>query len=217
MKTRILIVDAQALERECLALSIVREPDLEVVAHCSSTDDALLVMRQQAVDVLLFSYRVPTFQGYAFLKDARRTPFLGHILIKATEANRRSAEHIASFVSADVFPTTAGITQLLKSIRSAAASQARPKPPTSPTLPSPGSRGFFGANFTAREVFVLKAVIDGLANKEIAGQLNVSESSVKCTVQQLFRKTEVRSRSQLVRKVLETRIDFQMPPDAKIA
>ena len=54
-----------------------------------------------------------------------------------------------------------------------------------------------------RESDVLRLLVQGLANKEIASQLNVSESVVKNTIQQLFAKTEVRTRSQLVRVALE--------------
>lgn len=54
-----------------------------------------------------------------------------------------------------------------------------------------------------RETEVLKLVVQGLANKEIAARLQISESAVKNTLQQLFGKTEVRTRSQLVRVALE--------------
>ena len=54
-----------------------------------------------------------------------------------------------------------------------------------------------------RESEVLRLLVQGLANKEIASRLNVSESVVKNTIQQLFAKTEVRTRSQLVRVALE--------------
>jgi two-component system, NarL family, nitrate/nitrite response regulator NarL len=56
---------------------------------------------------------------------------------------------------------------------------------------------------TERERQVLRYVFEGLANKEIADRLQVSESSVKATLQQLFSKTGVRTRSQLVRTALE--------------
>lgn len=57
--------------------------------------------------------------------------------------------------------------------------------------------------FTQRERQVLSLVFEGLANKEIAEYVGVSQSSVKATLQQLFSKTGVRTRSQLVRIVLE--------------
>jgi two-component system nitrate/nitrite response regulator NarL len=56
---------------------------------------------------------------------------------------------------------------------------------------------------TERERQVLSFVFDGLANKEIADRLQVSESSVKATLQQLFQKTGARTRGQLVRVALE--------------
>jgi DNA-binding NarL/FixJ family response regulator len=56
---------------------------------------------------------------------------------------------------------------------------------------------------TEREQQVLAGVFEGLANKQIADRLQVSESSVKATLQQLFQKTGVRTRSQLVRIALE--------------
>jgi two-component system sensor kinase FixL len=54
-----------------------------------------------------------------------------------------------------------------------------------------------------RESEVLRFLVQGLTNKEIASRLGVSESVVKNTLQQLFAKTEVRTRSQLVRIALE--------------
>ena len=59
------------------------------------------------------------------------------------------------------------------------------------------------SQLTEREQHVLQGVFEGLANKEIGTRLGVSESAVKATLQQLFRKTHVRTRSQLVRIALE--------------
>ena len=60
-----------------------------------------------------------------------------------------------------------------------------------------------GKDFTERERSVLRGVFEGLSNKEIGGKLDISESSVKAALQQLFHKTGVRTRSQLVRIALE--------------
>jgi DNA-binding NarL/FixJ family response regulator len=56
---------------------------------------------------------------------------------------------------------------------------------------------------TQREQQVLRDVVEGLANKEIAARVGVSEGAVKATLQQLFRKTRVRTRTQLVRLAIE--------------
>ncbi|MGB7129309.1 MAG: LuxR C-terminal-related transcriptional regulator [Candidatus Sulfotelmatobacter sp.] len=58
-------------------------------------------------------------------------------------------------------------------------------------------------SLNSREMDVLRLVVQGLSNKEIASSMNISESAVKNTLQQLFAKTEVRTRSQLVRVALE--------------
>ncbi len=59
------------------------------------------------------------------------------------------------------------------------------------------------AILTDRERDVLRSLVQGLANKEIASRMDVSESTVKNTLQQLFAKTNVRTRAQLVRVALE--------------
>jgi two-component system, NarL family, nitrate/nitrite response regulator NarL len=61
--------------------------------------------------------------------------------------------------------------------------------------------------FTARERMVLSYVFEGLANRKIAERIGVSTGSVKAAMQQLFSKTGVRTRSQLVRIVLEQHKD----------
>jgi PAS domain S-box-containing protein len=56
---------------------------------------------------------------------------------------------------------------------------------------------------SSRELEVLRLVVQGLANKEIASKMQLSESVIKNSLQQLFAKTQVRTRSQLVRVALE--------------
>lgn len=59
------------------------------------------------------------------------------------------------------------------------------------------------AQLGTRELDALRLVVQGLANKEIAARMEISESAVKNTLQQLFAKTQVRTRGQLVRVALE--------------
>jgi two-component system, LuxR family, sensor kinase FixL len=56
---------------------------------------------------------------------------------------------------------------------------------------------------SSRELEVLRLVVQGLANKEIASRMQLSESAIKNSLQQLFAKTQVRTRSQLVRVAFE--------------
>ncbi len=64
------------------------------------------------------------------------------------------------------------------------------------------------APLSPREMEVLRYLVQGLANKEIAARMNLSESGVKNTLQQLFTKTGVRTRSQLVRVAMEHHRDI---------
>ena len=73
--------------------------------------------------------------------------------------------------------------------------------PGSHALADSSQNGHISLN--GREVEVLRFVVQGLANKEIAAHMEVSESVVKNTLQQLFARTGVRTRSQLVRVALE--------------
>ena len=59
------------------------------------------------------------------------------------------------------------------------------------------------AGLSGRETEVLRCLVQGLANKEIAARMEISESTVKNTLQQLFAKADVRTRAQLVRVALE--------------
>ncbi len=59
-----------------------------------------------------------------------------------------------------------------------------------------------GSKLPARERAVLNLVLEGLSNKEIGQRIGLSEASVKAALQRLFRKSGVRTRSQLVRAAL---------------
>jgi len=59
------------------------------------------------------------------------------------------------------------------------------------------------SKLTERERQILSSVFEGLAYKQIADRLQISETAVKASLQQLFAKTGVRTRSQLVRVALE--------------
>jgi len=74
------------------------------------------------------------------------------------------------------------------------------EPPQLSALPSESEELL---SLSTRELEVLRLLVQGLANKEIGGRLDISESAVKNTLQQLFMKSGVRTRSQLVRIAVE--------------
>ena len=99
--------------------------------------------------------------------------------------------------TADVWFSTykEGVTPKLAAIIAEVGEEAEAASPTvdQPELPA----------LNARETEVLRLLVQGLANKEIAARMEISESAVKNAIQQLFGKTGVRTRSQLVRVALE--------------
>jgi two-component system nitrate/nitrite response regulator NarL len=56
---------------------------------------------------------------------------------------------------------------------------------------------------TERDRTVLRAILQGLSNKDIAGRLSISEGAVKASIRLLFEKMGARTRAQLVRIALE--------------
>src|SRR5262249_43243483 len=75
-----------------------------------------------------------------------------------------------------------------------------------PAWPAQGARAASqktSRSLTERERHVLRGVFEGRTNKQIGIAIGVSESAVKATLQQLFRKTQVRTRAQLVRAIVD--------------
>jgi DNA-binding NarL/FixJ family response regulator len=68
---------------------------------------------------------------------------------------------------------------------------------------------------TSRQSEVLRGILDGLTNKEIAWNFNASESSIKAVIQELFHKAGVRTRSQLVRIAIEKHSSDWLKPEAE--
>jgi len=80
---------------------------------------------------------------------------------------------------------------------------------TAPVATSPSAANHEDAMpLNPRELDVMKLLVQGLANKEIATQMGISESAVKNTLQHLFAKTDVRTRAQLVRVAMERYRNF---------
>jgi len=74
---------------------------------------------------------------------------------------------------------------------------------TEDTVTSPAGQSEARAALNDRETEILRLLVQGLTNKEIAAKLDISESVVKNTMQQLFSKAAVRTRGQLVRVAIE--------------
>lgn len=202
----ILLVDDHALFRESVARLLSAEPGFKVVAHCGSIETALQTVRQRHVDVVLLDFDLGEREGTQFLRLAKQQGFSGKILIvTAGVVDSEAAELIRNGVSG-IFMKHNSAALLAQGIRDVMAGKVLFGQELLQRAMSsaPGSRQEAqNEPFTKRERQVLTYIFEGLANKEIAERIGVSESSVKATLQQLFAKTGVRTRSQLVRVALE--------------
>jgi two-component system, NarL family, nitrate/nitrite response regulator NarL len=202
----ILLLDDHALFRESVSRLLNAETGFEVVAHCGAIDEALQVLRRKPIDLVLLDFDLGERDGREFLRLAKEQGFKGKVLLVTAGIDAGAASQLIRSGISGVFHKHDSAALLAQGIRDVMAGKVwldleqlqtalRAEPATPP---SSGKR-----RFTEREQQVLSFVFEGLSNKEIASRIGVSESSVKSTLQQLFSKTGVRTRSQLVRIVLE--------------
>jgi two-component system, NarL family, nitrate/nitrite response regulator NarL len=204
-RIRILLLDDHALFREGLARLLSAEPDFDIVAHCASVREALEALSADPVDLVLLDVDLGNERGFDFLIRARQQGFAGPVLVVTAGMTESEASLLIGQGAAGVFLKRDSTKLLAEGIRTVAggrawidhrslASLVGARPPQHRSEPG---------GLTERERAVLRGVFDGLANKEIASRLGISESGVKGLLQQMFHKTGVRTRSQLVRVALE--------------
>ncbi len=202
----ILVVDDHSLFRESVARLLGTEVGFAVIGDCGSIDEALALLGQEHVDVVLLDFDLGRRNGADFMRLARQRGFRGKVLVVTAGVDERDAASLIHSGVSGIFMKHNSAVLLGQGIRDVVAGKVwfdrellqrvlSGRAGMPPKVPVP--------RFTQREREVLSYVFEGLANKEIAGRIGISESSVKATLQQLFGKTGVRTRSQLVRIALE--------------
>ncbi|MBV9035190.1 MAG: response regulator transcription factor [Acidobacteriaceae bacterium] len=207
-KTQLLLLDDHTLFREMLSRWLDSDPAFHVVAHCSSTPAALEALARHRVDLVLLDYDLgPRETGFQFIEQARAAGYSGRILLVTAGMTEADSLRALGLGASGIFLKHSSPELLAEAIRKViggetwidqrclqalvqAVSHSRPEPARPPEI-------------TERERQVLQGVFAGCSNKEIGVQLHLSEASVKSALQQLFLKTGVRTRSQLVRVALE--------------
>jgi two-component system, NarL family, nitrate/nitrite response regulator NarL len=203
---RILVLDDHALFRESVSRLLSAEPGFEVTAHCGTIEDALEVLRRKPIDLVLLDFDLGERDGREFLRLVKQQGFKGKILVVTAGLDAGAASELIRAGIAGVFRKHDSAALLAQGIRDVMAGKVwLDQEQLQTALKSEAVTSLENQSrlFTQREQQVLSGVFEGLANKEIAGRIGVSESSVKAALQQLFSKTGVRTRSQLVRIVLE--------------
>jgi DNA-binding NarL/FixJ family response regulator len=208
MSTRVLLVDDQALIRAGFRMILEAEEDLEVVGECGDGTQAIDSVKRFSPDVVLMDIRMPEMDG---IEATRRivggdTETAVKVLMLTTfdldeyvyDALRAGA---SGFLLKDV-----PADQLVAGIRLVAQGDALLAPSVTRRLIEEFSRASRGRaqrpagldELTPREVEVFKLLARGMSNAEIAGELIVSETTVKTHVARILMKLGVRDRVQAV-------------------
>ena len=205
---RVLLVDDQPLLRTGFRMILEAEPDLVVVGEAGDGEAALELARTLAPDVVLMDVRMPRMDG---VEATRRivgphpAPGTARVLVLTTfdldeyvvEALRAGA---SGFLLKDV-----PADDLVTAIRVVAAGDAVVAPSITrrlldrfashlPAADAPTPTAL--ARLTERELDVLRLVAKGRSNAEIAGELFVSETTVKTHVGHVLTKLDLRDRVQ---------------------
>jgi DNA-binding NarL/FixJ family response regulator len=202
---RLVLVDDHALFREGLTRLLGAEPDFQVVGQCAAVKEALDLLSAEPVDVVLLDVDLGPERGSEFMAGARRIGFRGRVLVVTAGLRDDEAAFFLREGAAGIFMKHDSPAVLARSIRHVMDGEASIDQRLLTGLMRTGSEEEEPgrAALTERERGVLRGVFEGQANKEIGAALGISESSVKAALQQLFQKTGVRTRSQLVRIALE--------------
>jgi DNA-binding NarL/FixJ family response regulator len=204
---RILMVDDHSLFRESLSRFLEADPGFRVVGQCETVSEAIAAHSQTPTDIVLLDYDLGEEQGSRLLSKLKSGLGTARVLMVTAGMSDAITLQAMEAGASGVFLKHSSLDQLVTAIHQVAKGEI--------WLDVGIARSLFGGEstrserlertqlLTARQSEVLRGILDGLSNKEIAWNLKVSESAVKAVIQELFHKAGVRTRSQLVRIAIE--------------
>jgi DNA-binding NarL/FixJ family response regulator len=207
---RILIVDDHTLFRESLSRLLEADTECKVSGACSSVDEALKIIAKDKIDLVLLDYDLGEESGTQFLSKSSKLGFTGRSLMVTGGISDVVMLRALDHGAAGVFLKSSPLSELIQAIRRVTQGEVWIDSGLVKTLIASARQRSAEANremLSPREGRVLRYVFEGLSNKEIGRQLEISEGSVKAVLQQLFTRTGVRTRSQLVRIAVERHSD----------
>ena len=197
----VLLVDDHTLFRESVSGALNADPGLHI-EHCGSIRDALRILSEGRFEIVLLDHDLGVERASQFVPAAREAGFEGRVLIVTAWVSENEARRLLRQGVSGIFLKQAPLEELKAAIRTVAAGGS--------FLDHSFGRSAEDAVhaeeaplFNERQRRVLRFVLEGLSNKEIAWRLQISESYVKAILQTLFQKTGVRTRGQLVRVAFE--------------
>jgi DNA-binding NarL/FixJ family response regulator len=196
---RIMIVDDHYLVRMGLASIIALEPDMSVCAEASTGEQALALHRDLRPDVTLMDLRLPGRSGSETTQAIRAEFPDARVIILSTYI---SDEEIYTALQAGAMAylvKSVAREELTETIRKAAAGRRHIPPEVAARLADRMSR----SELSSREREVLRLLVSGKRNREIALALDITEGTVKLHVSSILGKLEVADRTEAVTVALQ--------------
>jgi two-component system, NarL family, nitrate/nitrite response regulator NarL len=201
----LLLVDDHAMFREGLTLVLEREPGFTVVGQAGSSAEALRLLNTCRADIVLLDVDLGPERAVDFLTVARRAGFQGQVLVVTAGVSGHEAVQLVQSGVAGILHKHHSTQILCQTIRQIAAGEVcLEKAYLAPLFRSVDRTQPQGRpKLTERDKTVLRFVLEGLTNRQIAARLEISEGAVKASLRHVCEKLDVRTRAQLVRVALE--------------
>jgi two-component system, NarL family, response regulator LiaR len=196
MTIRVLIADDHSVVRQGLHMFLALDSELEIVGEATNGLEAVSLSRKLNPDVVLMDLIMPQMDGIAATEIIRRE--MPDVEVVALTSVLEDAAVIGA-VKAGAIGYLLKDTQaneLCKAIKAAAAGQVQLSPQAAARLMHEVRTPENPQALTERETDVLSLLANGRANKEIALQLHISETTVKTHVSNILTKLGVPSRTQ---------------------
>jgi DNA-binding NarL/FixJ family response regulator len=198
-KLKIMLVDDHYLVRMGLASIIALEPDMAVCAEASTGEQAVALFQAHRPDVTLMDLRLPGMSGSETTHAIRAEFPDARVIILSTYV---SDEEIYGALQAGAMAYLVKSVQrqeLTHAIRKAAAGLRHIPTEVATRLADRMSR----AQLSVRELDVLRLLVGGKRNREIAAALDIAEGTVKLHVSSILGKLGVVDRTEAVTVALQ--------------
>jgi two-component system NarL family response regulator len=188
---RLLIVDDHPVVREGLAALLNGEPDMTVVAEAGDGQRALELYRVHRPGVTLMDLRLPKMSGLEATAAIRsRFPKACIIVLTCFDGEEDIYRALEAGAQAYLLKT-APREELLATVRTVAAGGRRIPPAIAERL----AQRIQKSALTSREIEVLRRIVAGSGNKQIAADLRIAEATVKTHVNSILAKMSVSDRT----------------------
>jgi len=191
---KILLADDQELVRDAIAAVLRQEDGFDVSVAADFAGAVEAVRKAGAHDLVLLDYMMPGMNGLTGLATMKRLQGGKPVAILSGTAPRSVAEQALAEGAAGFLPKTMSTRSLIAAVRFMAAGEVY-APISMMTKHDSQPTSIAGVQLTPRELDVLKRLCRGLANKEIARELDLQEVTVKLHVKTLYRKIDAKNRT----------------------